>query len=98
MATRLTRARLALLLAGVAVQAQTSPQTHVPPPSQVVPHPVYPLPPPIPPPVTPPNGQSMPPRAADTLTDKATRCLHYATSIGVPAEEMDDYMKRCTQQ
>ena len=55
------------------------------------------MPPPEPPIVTLPNGRDAPARI-DTFSDKATRCLHYATSIGVPRDQLDDYMKRCTQQ
>jgi hypothetical protein len=83
----------AIFLASAAVAAGA--QTKAPPPSQVAPRPLYPLPPPEPPVVTLPNGRDVPARI-DTFSDKATRCLHYATSIGVPRDQLDDYMKRCT--
>ena len=79
------------ILAGAAVHAQEKPATPKDKPPAV-----YPMPPPEPPMVTPPTGGA--PVRTETLTDKATRCLHYATSIGVPRDQLDDYMKRCTQQ
>ena len=80
------------VVAVAAVHAQEKPET---PKSK--PLAVYPLPPPEPPVVTLPNGGGSPARV-ETFTDKATRCLHYATSIGVPKDQIDDYMKRCTKQ
>jgi hypothetical protein len=80
------------VFAGSAVHAQAKLET---PKSK--PPAVYPLPPPEPPIVTLPNGRDAPARV-EIFTDKATRCLHYATSIGVPRDQLDDYMKRCTRQ
>ncbi len=94
MATRFMLIVLLLAAAGVGALAQTQPAPTAP---AAKPKPVYPLPPPVPPPVTLPGSHNAP-TGINTLTDKATRCLHYATSIGVPADQMDDYMKRCTRQ
>ena len=91
MVVRFMHAAILLVLAGAAVHAQNQPET------KPAPRPVYPMPPPEPPIVTLPNGRDAPARI-DTFSDKATRCLHYATSIGVPRDQVDDYMKRCTQQ
>jgi hypothetical protein len=76
-----------LLMSAAAATAQTNP----------APKPVYPLPPPEPPVITLPNGRDVPARIGP-FTDKATRCLHYGTSIGVPRDRLDDYVKRCMQQ
>jgi hypothetical protein len=54
----------------------------------------YPMPPPEPPVITTPSGHDVPARL-DTFSDRTTRCLHYATSIGVPADQIADYTKRC---
>jgi hypothetical protein len=95
MAVRLLLAVALLVAAGAGALAQTQP---TPPPAPAEkPKKVYPLPPPAPPIMAPP-GSHPAPGALDTVTDKATRCLHYANSIGVPADQMDDYMKRCTRQ
>jgi hypothetical protein len=56
----------------------------------------YPLPPPEPAIVTTPDGRDVPARF-DT-TDRATRCLQYAASIGVPRDQMADYTRRCALQ
>ena len=94
MAARFMLVVLLLVTAGADALAQTQP---APPAPAEKPKKVYPLPPPVPPIVAPPGSRNAP-TGINTLTDKATRCLHYATSIGVPADQMDDYMKRCTQQ
>jgi hypothetical protein len=57
---------------------------------------VYPMPPPAPPVISTPGGNEVPARF-DT-TDRATRCLQYATSIGVPRDQMADYTRRCALQ
>jgi hypothetical protein len=80
------------VLAAAGVPAQEKPDT-----PKGKPPAVYRLPPPEPPVVTLANGGGAPARV-ETFTDKATRCLHYATSIGVPKEQIDDYVKRCTKQ
>ncbi len=92
MPVRRVLAAFLCVLACAAVHAQEKPEV---PKSK--PPAVYPLPPPEPPIVTLPDGRGAPARV-DTFTDKATRCLHYATSIGVPKDQIDDYMKRCTKQ
>jgi hypothetical protein len=56
----------------------------------------YPLPPPEPVIVTTPDGRDVPARF-DT-TDRATRCLQYGTSIGVPRDQMAYYTRRCALQ
>ena len=93
MTVRHVLAALLCLLASAAMHAQEKPET----PKSKPPPAAYPLPPPEPPIVTPPNVRDAPARV-ETFTDKATRCLHYATSIGVPKDQIDDYMKRCTRQ
>ena len=77
---------VALMLAAAPAAAQTG----NPPPK------TYPLPPPPPVVITTPGGHDIPARIE--TTDRATRCLQYAKSIGVPADQMDDYMKRCVLQ
>jgi hypothetical protein len=32
------------------------------------------------------------------FVDRRTRCLSYGASIGVPADQMSDYIKRCVLQ
>jgi hypothetical protein len=91
MVVRFMHAAIFLVLAAATVYAQDKPE------SKPAPRPVYPLPPPEAPIVTLPSGRDVPARLP-TFSDKATRCLHYATSIGVPRDQLDDYMKRCTQQ
>lgn len=59
--------------------------------------PVYPLPPPPPVVITAPNGNDAP-SYIDVFPDRATRCLHYGALIGVPADQMDAYVKRCVRQ
>ena len=83
--------RHALILAAlVLVAAPAAAQTGNPPPKAI-----YPLPPP-PVVMTTPGGHDAPVRIE--TTDRATRCLQYGKSIGVPADQMDDYMKRCVLQ
>ncbi len=94
MAARFMLVVFLLTAAGAGALAQTQPAPTAP---AEKPKKVYPLPPPAPPIVTPPGSRPTL-GAADTFADKATRCLHYANSIGVPADQMDDYMKRCTKQ
>ena len=91
MAVRLMFPAILLTLACTVANAQDKPET------KPAPRPVYPMPPPEPPIITLPSGRDAPARLP-TFSDKATRCLHYATSIGVPRDQLDDYMKRCTQQ
>jgi hypothetical protein len=74
-----------LVLTGVQATAQTNPA------------PVYPLPPPPPVVITTPRGQNAPPQI-DVFSDRATRCLHYGASIGVPPDQIDAYVKRCIRQ
>jgi hypothetical protein len=84
--------RHALILAAlVLVAAPAAAQTGNPPPKAI-----YPLPPPPPVVMTTPGGHDAPVRIE--TTDRATRCLQYGKSIGVPADQMDDYMKRCVLQ
>jgi hypothetical protein len=59
--------------------------------------PVYPLPPPPPVVMSTPNGNDVPSRV-DIFPDRATYCLHYGASIGVPSNQMDAYVKRCVRQ
>jgi len=90
MAARVLLVALLLVTASAALaQTETAPKPKA--------KPVYPMPPPVPPIVAPPGSRDGAART-DTFTDKATRCLHYANSIGVPRDQMDDYMKRCTLQ
>lgn len=91
MVARFTLAAILLAFAAAVANAQDKPE------AKPAPRPVYPMPPPAPPIITLPNGRDVPARI-DTFSDKATRCLHYATSIGVPRDRLDDYMKRCAQQ
>jgi hypothetical protein len=56
----------------------------------------YPLPPPEPVIITTPDGRDVPARFG--TTDRATRCLQYGTSIGVPRDQMADYIRRCALQ
>jgi hypothetical protein len=53
------------------------------------------MPPPEPSVITTPGGQNVPSRP---ITDRSTRCLQYGASIGVPANQMEDYVKRCALQ
>jgi hypothetical protein len=55
----------------------------------------FPMPPPEPPVITSPGGQDVPSRLN---TDRSTRCMQYGSSIGVPRDQMADYVKRCTLQ
>jgi hypothetical protein len=59
--------------------------------------PVYPMPPPPPVIITAPDGREVPGRI-DTFSDKHTRCMQYGASIGVPADQIEDYTKRCALQ
>lgn len=59
--------------------------------------PVYPLPPPPPVVMTTPGDQGGRVQI-DVFSDRMTRCLHYGASIGVPADQMDAYVKRCFRQ
>ena len=54
---------------------------------------VYPFPPPSPPIMTSPSGRDLPVRIDPT--DKATRCLQYAASIGVPRDRLESYLRDC---
>jgi hypothetical protein len=57
--------------------------------------PVYPYP--LPPPVvsaTPTGNEAV----GSAPVDRKTRCLQYAHEIGVPADQMYEYMKRCESQ
>jgi hypothetical protein len=84
---------LAMLAAVLATPAAA--QTSDPPPPAA-----YPMPPPPAPPavVTAPDGHVTAPPRLDNFTDKASRCLQYGRSIGVPADKIEDYVKRCVQQ
>lgn len=84
---RLVWTIVALVLAAAPAAAQTGD----PPPKAN-----YSLPPP-PPTVVPTPGDHDNPARIKT-TDRAAHCLQYAKSIGVPADQMDDYMKRCVLQ
>jgi len=55
---------------------------------------VYPMPPPMV--MSTPTGHDVAARM-DT-TDRAMRCLQYGKSIGVPADQMADYTRRCALQ
>ena len=79
------------MLAATFAAAPAAAQTGNPPPRAN-----YPLPPPLPAMVTTPGGHDLPGRIE--TTDRTTHCLQYAKSIGVPADQMDDYMKRCVLQ
>ena len=80
-----------IVMAFVVAAAPVAAQTGNPPPKAN-----YPLPPPPPAVITTPGGHDTPARIE--TTDRAAHCLQYAKSIGVPAEQMDDYMKRCVLQ
>ena len=83
--------RIALVIAALALaSAQAAAQNSSPP------RPVYPMPPPPPVVITTPDGREAPGHI-DT-TDRTTRCLLYGKSIGVPADQIDDYIKRCVLQ
>ncbi|HZL31245.1 MAG TPA: hypothetical protein VFC54_09325 [Pseudolabrys sp.] len=58
---------------------------------------VFPMPPPEPSAITAPSGVDMPARAS-AYSDRVTRCMQFGTSIGVPPDRMDDYIKRCQMQ
>ena len=75
-------AAVLLLLATLPASAQSNP-----------PPPVYPFPPPSPPIMTTPSGRDLPVRIDPT--DKATRCLQYAASIGVPRDRLENYLREC---
>ena len=71
--------RIALVIAALALaSAQAVAQNSSPP------RPIYPMPPPPPVVITTPNGRDVP--AHIDTTDRATRCLLYGKSIGVPAD------------
>jgi hypothetical protein len=56
---------------------------------------VYPMPPPESVVITTPGGNDIVTRSA---TDRHSRCLQYGASIGVPADKMSEYLKRCVLQ
>ena len=85
MRNTLLSAATVLLLAGAAARAQSGQS----------PAPVYPMPPPEPTFMTTPGGREVP---SVITTDRHTRCMQYAASIGVPKDKMDDYLKRCVLQ
>ena len=84
-------ASLVLAAATIAFTTAAAAQTNPPP------RPVFPMPPPEPPVITTPGGRDVPARL-DTFSDRTTRCLQYGTSIGVPADQIADYVKRCALQ
>lgn len=79
-------AAAAVLLSTAAALAQSSGQT---------PGSGFPMPPPEPSLMTTPGGRDVP---AGIPTDRHTRCMQYAASIGVPADKMDGYLKQCVLQ
>jgi hypothetical protein len=78
---RSAAAAMLILLATLPAAAQSNPTG------------VYPFPPPSPPIMTNPSGRDLPVRIDPT--DKATRCLQYAASIGVPRERLESYLRDC---
>ncbi len=81
--------RFVLVMVALALAAgQAAAQNSNPPPRAI-----YPLPPPPPVVITTPGGHDVASRIE--TTDRATRCLQYAKSIGVPADQIEDYIKRC---
>ena len=79
---RTTAAALFIVLATLPAVAQSNPATGV-----------YPFPPPSPPIMATPGGRDLPVRIDPT--DKATRCLQYAASIGVPRDRLESYLREC---
>jgi hypothetical protein len=79
----LMAATAALLLSGGDVLAQSGQA------------PAYPMPPPEPILTMTPGGHEVP---AAITTDRHTRCMQYAASIGVPHDKIDGYLKRCVLQ
>jgi hypothetical protein len=78
----------------IAAAAMPIPLAIVPAAAQSNPPPgVYPFPPPSPPIMTSPGGRDLPVRI-DPI-DKATRCLQYAASIGVPRDRLKSYLRDC---
>ncbi len=83
--------RIALAVAVLAFAAtQTAAQNNNP---HAPPLAVYPMPPP---PAVTTDGHDVPPRTDPV--DSATRCLQYGKSIGVPADQMAEYTRRCALQ
>jgi hypothetical protein len=82
--------RASILAAMIAITATAAAAQNPQPQSS------YPLPPPEPVIITTPDGRDVPARF-DTI-DRATRCLQYGTSIGVPRDQMADYTQRCALQ
>ena len=79
---RAVAAAVLIALATLPATAQSNP-----PPA------VYPFPPPSPPIITSPSGRDIP--SGIDPTDKATRCLQYAASIGVPRDRLESYLREC---
>jgi hypothetical protein len=83
--------RVFLLLAMALLTATAAAAQNNPPP------PTFPMPPPEPSVITSPDGRDVPSRMG-AFSDRSTRCLQYGTSIGVPANQIQDYVKRCSLQ
>jgi len=85
--------RLAIVLLSVlALSAGAVAQTVTTPDAQG--QMVRPLPPP---PASPPQQPNAPPRL-DTFGDKASRCVHYGTSIGVKPGQIGQYTRDCVNR
>jgi hypothetical protein len=81
--------RIFLLLAMALLTATAAAAQNNPPP------PTFPMPPPEPSVMTAPDGRDVPSRV---FNDRSTRCMQYGASIGVPAGQMEDYVRRCGLQ
>jgi hypothetical protein len=80
-----------IMATAVLTATATFAQTNSPPPLN------FPMPPPEAPVITSPDGRDVPSRMG-AFSDRSTRCLQYGTSIGVPANQIQDYVKRCSLQ
>ena len=79
---RTAAAAVLIALATLPAAAQSNP-----PPA------IYPFPPPSPAITSTPSGREVPVQIDQT--DKTTRCLQYAASIGVPRDRLDNYLREC---
>ncbi len=81
MASRLMVAAAALLISGAALAQSGGGGGEA-----------FPMPPPEPAITISPGGRDV---QAPIAPDRHTRCLQYGASIGVPADKIDDYVRRC---
>jgi hypothetical protein len=86
------RRSLALAATMITLTTALAPaQSNAPPPASG-----YTMPPPDMAVMSRPDGRES--HAPRGFVDRRTRCLSYGASIGVPADQMSDYIKRCVLQ